>query len=721
MDRGAKMGNSSVPDPLRDMPLYLPLAICLLMASIVAAADPVADGDAAAREEAKALHTEALRASDLWTVLQVEAWAATHDLRLRPGLPGVTVVGDPLLAAPDEIDHIADLGERLVVSAGHHAYQWRLDGRPLARSRRLPIDPDHATVGFAGTHLALARSRTIDTDRSIILLITTPLAEGEVGVRQEILGQNHEQLSGLHCADDGSAAVVQSNGFTALKVAVTRRLVVAHRKRQWVLPGWHDPLAVGRDGAWLAAHRPDGAPTLLTSTGEIPFHSLAAGPGIAVLLRDGGCELVKHDGTLTPLDPPIGLGKDARVVTCGEWLVFASGAGATTRPSLDLLGNPVGGGAPQPPTCAWLRWKDLLDDPATPAFGREAMSLCVARSQSAALLRCQDRQLDLIDLAGTNPVVRPFATASAPVKVAEWIDQCAVLDLGDGAWQVLDAAGREVWSGKAGVFDLLNRRYAVAIDGTGEQQVRSLVRLDADPAQRTRVPLMLETGDWTVRVDRDGSPAVAWRTDGVWRSFAVATGAITARGDDTMPRPEVAATWRESIGRFVSRHGRPIAKAHSAAVLPPTATWAPIDAWRLGKTSAVIGHDGRVYVTGKRGDYVDLGVCPGAAHFVRRGGQLLVADSMDKILAGFSPGPALDLHPPGQGEVGKALPRGPWQVAGLDYVPPRSTNLTWNPDTGITPRRLRSPDIDGMLVILTHVLLEVDATAARQLGRKVAR
>ena len=417
--------------------MHLPLAVCLLAIAAATAVEP----EAAARSEAKALHTEALRANDLWTVMQVEAWAAGNDLRLRPALPGVTVIGDPLFAAPARIDLAADLGERLVVAAGTRVHQWAADGRPLARSRALPFDPWRVACGFAGSHLALAMSRRIDATSSTISLATIPLAEGEPVVKQDVPGQFEEKLRELLCADDGSAVVVQSDGITAEKKPVKPRLLIAHRGGHRVLDGWHDPLALGRGGIWIAAQRPgEETRTLLAPSGEHPFRSLAAGPGVAMMLREGGaCDLVQRDGSIVAFEPPIGLGKDAEVATVGEWLVFASGKGATTRPSLDLLGNPVGGGEPQPPTCAWLRWSDLLEDPAAPPAGREPIELCLARSYGAALLRWQDNQIDIVDLAGADPVIRPFVTASAAVRNIEWADHCAVVELADQAWQVFDA------------------------------------------------------------------------------------------------------------------------------------------------------------------------------------------------------------------------------------------------------------------------------------------
>lgn len=705
-------------------PMNLPLlALLTVLATAAAAADPAPDDQVRARAEARALLAEALRAGDVWTVLQLEAWGAAHELRLRSALPGVTVVGDPLFAAPVDLDVAADLGDRVVAVGGRHVYQWRPDGRPLACARPLPMDPRQVALGYGATHLAAVTIRQTEAAPAVIILATAPVAEGDGGLRLEIPGEASEHLRGLVVADDGSAAALASVSVNALGVASPPRILLAQRGGQRALVGWHRPLAVGREGAWLAAYRGgEDTPAVHTAKGDTPFTSFAAGPGIAMLVHAGTCQLVGRDGTLAPYEPPIGMGANAEVVTLGEWLVFSSGHGATTRPSLDLLGNTVGGGQPQPPTCAWVRWQDLVDDPAAPAAGREVMPLRIARSHQAALLRWHDRQLDLIDLSGTTPAVRPFATTAAPVQDLQWYDQRAVVRLTDGSWQVLALDGTEVWSGKAARLDLENRRYAVIADGVGDQQERSVVLLDPDPAKRTRVPLKLEPGPWAISIAFDGGLGVAFRHEGAWHAFSVSTGEISASGDVPETRPRVHGVGTELPGRFALARGRLIAKTAAAApAAPPTAAWAPLDAWRVGRTTTVIGRGGRIYVTGKRGEYLDLGTVPGAARFVGVGGRLLVADDDGLVLAGFVAGPALDHEPEGKGKPAEELPPGPWQIQGLTYLPPRSSRLRWNTDTGLTPRRLRSPDGDGLLVVLAPVVLEVEPAEARRLGRMLGR
>ena len=696
--------------------MHVSLVACLL-AALLTAADAAVDAEATTRADIKALHAEALRANDLWTVVQIEAWANANGLRMRSALPGVTVIGSPLLATPININHVVDLGRHIVTISDRRVYQWRTDGRPLALSRELPFHPWHIAVGFGSAHLAIAAPNN-DRRAAAFNLATVALVGVEGGLRQTIDRLPHENLNDLVVADDGSAVAVGTHGWSGPGKAITPRVLFAHGASQSVLAGWQRPLAVGRGGAWLAAQPAVGPPMLVTATAQIPFRLIAAGPGIAVLLREGSCDLVGRDGTLTPLDPPIGLGQQAEVISLGEWLVFSSGPGATTRPTVDLFGNPVAGGKPQAQTCAWLRWSDLLVDPATPAAGREAMDLRIARNHPASLLRLQERQLDLIDLSGPSPNVSPFATAAATVRDVWWHDQQTVLQLAGDAWQVLDIEGREVWSGKAGKLLMQSRRHAVVVDGTGAQQVRSVVSLARDPAQRTQVKLELPAGQWDIRIAREGTPAVATLASDDWCAFSVTTGAVTAKGDSTVRSPQVPWVGSQASFRYLGVNGRLVVTEPPAS---PTASWRPHDAWRIGRTTTVIGRDGRVYVSNKRGEFVDLGVCAGADHFVRRSGQLLVADSDGRVLAGFAAGPALDALPSGKGELGEPLPAGPWQVDGLDYVPPRSTNLTWSNEHGLVAARLRSPDADSMLVVCSPVVLEVDANAAKLLGRLLGR
>jgi hypothetical protein len=64
------------------------------------------------------------------------------------------------------------------------------------------------------------------------------------------------------------------------------------------------------------------------------------------------------------------------------------------------------------------------------------------------------------------------------------------------------------------------------------------------------------------------------------------------------------------------------------------------------------------------------------------------------------------------------LPDGPWQTREMRFVPPgKGGTQIWNPATGLAPSRLRCVDRDGMLVALGPVVLVIDASAGKTMGR----
>src|SRR4051812_16782939 len=83
------------------------------------AGEPKAPIDAKALAEAKsqvkALYAEAQQRNDLWTALQLEAWAASQRQQLRgaPMLGASEVYGDPAFACPEEVKQVVDRGDAI--------------------------------------------------------------------------------------------------------------------------------------------------------------------------------------------------------------------------------------------------------------------------------------------------------------------------------------------------------------------------------------------------------------------------------------------------------------------------------------------------------------------------------------------------------------------------------------------------------------------------------
>src|SRR4051812_29650015 len=65
------------------------------------------------KAQAKQTYSEAVQHNDLWTGLQLEAWAASQKVSLRGGpiLGASEVYGDPLFACPDDVRNLMDRGD----------------------------------------------------------------------------------------------------------------------------------------------------------------------------------------------------------------------------------------------------------------------------------------------------------------------------------------------------------------------------------------------------------------------------------------------------------------------------------------------------------------------------------------------------------------------------------------------------------------------------------
>jgi hypothetical protein len=663
---------------------------------LFAAALGAVEGDAKA--EARALYGEAVKSLDVWTMLQLEAWSANNGGRLHSALPGVEMIGEPLFATPFTISHLHNLPDRVVVTTRDRVYQWAVDGRPLSLSWPLPFGTWEDTVEPLGQALGLLGRRSNDDDTRTFSLAAVSLGDGSVRSSSEFSGPSGEHTGAVAVAPDASAVAAELHGEST-------RVIVAIGKEQRILGGWRRPRALGRNGAWMIADNGNDR-TLITQGGATTrLRDSATGPGSAAVLIKDQASLVKDDGSLAAMEVPMGLGKDAQLVTVGAWLVIASGPGALSKPAIDVLGNLSGGGQPQPPRCAFYRWRDLLADPAAPPVAVEDTSLVVAESEAAAVFRWHGPTIELMDLAGDQPVMRPFATAPGDISWIEAEFQVVTVSLADGKRWLLDATGKELLQPTPGWLEVHSRDWALARAGADGKEAYQAIHLSVDSTKRNAAPLQIDPGEWRVVLPTLSDQVVAWRDD-LWRRLDAFTGKVIAQGD-AESRPSVDRSW-DPRGRFYARGPRVLRKTAPS----PGRQWNALDVWRTGRVTTILDRDERVWISRKRGEWLDLGQTPGSDRLVRCNGDLGVSDRDGKVLATITSAGRLDAPRPMLGE----LPPGLWQVRDLQFVPPRSGNQVWNPATGLFPEYLRCCE-DGLLVPLASVVLVLDPAGGKALGR----
>ena len=686
---------------IKSFMVKFPSVICLcLIVNLLGAVD----NDPKA--QARALYTEAAKNMDVWTLIQLEAWGERNGVKMRSVLAGVDVIGDPLLATPFPIGHVHNQVNSVVVTARERVYQWAPDGRPLAQSWRLPGWPSEDTVEPTGKVFGLSskRDKSGTEDRSFFLVAALRLSDGSVGSRAEIEGPRNDGPGPVAVASDASAVAAQIHGGSM-------RILMAIGDKQSILLGWHQPRGIGKNGSWLIANNPKSELTLrLSDEKSTRLREVAIGPDTAAVMIKSDVSLVKEDGSLIPVQVPIGLGNGALLATIGNWLVVFSGTGATSKPSMDVLGNTSGGGQPQPPTCAFYRWRDLLADPAAEPVAIEAIPFEVAKGQAAAIYRCRGKVLELIDLSGDELAFTPFATAPADIAGIADDFQVTNVALADGQRWLLDPAGAEILGPTRGSVDVQSTTWALLSDGAGDKRTFTALSLSTEAVKRSVAKLEVEPGNWSAVMPIFNDQVYIWNNDGIWRRVDPHTGKVIAKGD--AEDRQGADRTRDPHGRFYVRGPRLFAKRDA----PPARPFCAYDVWRMGRTMAVLDREQHVWVNGrKRNEWIELGWVPGAWRFARTSADpLVVINGESEALISVSAAGKLETP---KNTVGIDLPQGLWQAHDLQYVPPRAGNQSWNPATGMQPDFVRCADADGLLVPMGPVVLVLDATAGKALGR----
>jgi len=673
---------------------------CLLATSLGAV-------DADPKTQARTLYSEAAKNLDVWTLIQLEAWGERNGVKMRSVLTGVDVIGDPLLATPSPIAHVHNQPNGVVLTSRERIYQFAPDGRPLAQSWRLPGWPWEDTVEPSGKAFGMSSKRDKDNtdDRAFFMVAAIRLADGVVVSRTEIEGPRNDGPGHVAVASDGSAVAAQIYGNPS-------RILMAIGDKQSILPGWRRPRSIGKNGHWLIAENPKGEWSLrLNDEQSLRIRDEAIGPDSAAVMIKSEVSLVKDDGSLIPMQVPIGFGNGAALTTIGNWLIVSSGEGATSKAAMDVLGNISGGGQPQPPTCAFYRWRDLLANPAAEPVTIEAVPLRIAKGQAAAVYRWRGTALELIDLSGDEIAFVPLATA--PADITDVFDDFHVTNVGlaDGQRWLLNASGAEILGPTRGRIEAQSATWALMRDGDDDHLTFTALRLSPEAASRSVAKLEVQPGRWNAVIPIFNDQVYIWNNDGIWSRVDPYSGKVVAKGD--AENRQGAGLTHDPDGRFYARGPRLFAKRDPPPVARP---FCANDVWRMGKTVAVLDRDQHVWVNGrKRNEWTDLGWVPGAWRFARTSADpLVVINGDNEALISISAAGKLETP---KNTVSQDLPAGLWQAHHPQFVPPRAGNQTWNADTGLWPDNLRCADADGLLVPLGAVVLVLDATAGKALGR----
>lgn len=713
----------------------LTLAAALLVGSgaalttIAVDAKPIpARGEAELKARMKSLVTESLKAGDLWTAIQADAYASQKlGVRSAGILGNSEVIGDPLFAFPARIISHHQRGDQLIVVAGQRIHRLAPDGRPLAVSQPLPFVPYTTAMSPDGTFLALAE-RQRQPAWALSVLVRNLITGADVFTGTLPLVRSDFIHGDIQIAPDGSAVMVgilNDDGNAGPRTAVLRA-----GGKHVALPAFYRPLTIASDGVWAIAEpvsNMDGEDrhwTLLHGGAAVLCRSAVAGPGVAALItleqRDQ-VQLVARDGSRSPLLLPRALNSGARLLSTGDWLIIASGwpreAAAT---EVDLLGNPVE--APSEPYTTWFyRWSELsagalLPQPALTVAGVPGIGTLTG----STVFIGDETAVQVVDLSTAKPEAKPLLTAAGRVRFIDSRHGRVVLWLRDGKYQVIDESGVDLWHGVAEDGVQVHDPWFVSVhqdDGSV-----GWVRLSATVAERTSTPLALAGGGYELELDRYHRRLVAVRSRAEWLEFDPLTGKQSKTAGIRPVRPQVAH-WGPgaAISTFSAQWARLVPRLAAPVVDDPASRWNPLDAWRVNGTLVVLDHHGQVHIAGrKRGSYQTLGSVDHPMMFAQTAmGDLMITSEENLGRARLAAGPILATEGNGIGQPAQPLPEGPWRVRNLFYMPPRGGSLMWDATRcGFIPQRLRSPPppATGMLVVTDSLVFDLDPTVGKQLG-----
>lgn len=706
----------------------LPGCALLLVTALFASAAPVAAVELSAEEKAQVAATYAeMRRCDLWSAMQVEAWAEQQKLTLKGVgrvLGASDVMGEPLFAFPDDVRLVADRGEVVDVLTSARWHQIAPDGRPLTPSIELGIECMKGDFAFSRGFVAAAAVEPLPDDagrRWRVRVVAVPGGALAFEARADLPPGIRFGEGEARVADDGSAMALPMRDAER-----ERRAVVVARKEKdpLLLEGLFDPLGVGSDGAWLIARvsKPQPPRPLVLAVGDArtEVRAAAVGPGIAAVAdAQRQVLLVDRAGRTTPLPLPINLGEAPRLATLGAWLVVSSGPGARSKTAIDLLGRPLPDPPAQPDTLALFRWADLAE-------GRHAAVACVSTPYQpalhlpAAIYAWRSRQLDVIDLTGAKPERRPLYTAPREITWA-WASRFWTRVNMRGGSAVIDEAGRELQAGEGEAIVVARDHAVVVHPDERNPQRHELVQLSLVPEERRPVDLALGGGLWTFIADPQVRRLLAVQ-DSRSRMYDLdgKPQALLAEG-----APPLHEIWPPH-GRFFPRFGRLHAKA-TGVPADEDGRFAPQDAWMASaKLRLVLTRDERVIGQGlgKRArDWMDFGACLGGRRFALMKDEPVLTDDARAIVGVLQAGSgSLTVKPERNGRLAEALPEGRWRVQqsmlGYEFAPPNGGAMVWAPEkAGFTPRFLRSArGNDIALVVTASLVIALDPAVAKSVA-----
>jgi hypothetical protein len=668
---------------------------------------------AADKDPLRALHADCAKASDVWSCLQLEAWAKAHDQKLRPLLGDSVVHGDILFAFPQPITNHWENQDFIGVATSNRFYLLAPDGRPLAKSIPLPPAVNGTALSFNGQYLATIQVIGVmdETELTVSARHVGGTVSGDFRIRQGTW------WNGMAVANDGSAVVMglrtqmqdQPDDFRLILFAGGKRKQFDHML---------NVAGVGPNGSWLIAEQmqPQRHWVLMLGDTEIPIRDSAVGPGTAVVIADDKALWITAAGKTEEFPLPFGLGNPPQLMTLGSWFVFGSGDNGKSRETVDVLGNPIENARPQPYTTALYRWSDLAANPLAEPVEKIENAVCTVQTETAALFDWQDTQIDIVDLGTQEIARRPYAKLAAPVQ---WMDgkfHRTRVHCQDGTWVVLDDQGRELWQGKSNALEIVERRHAFITTGEKENAKYQITELDVDPAKRNKVDLELEPGAWWIEMDAWNLQTIAGQQN-LWAGIDIESGKVISMNAMMEAKPKLRGMW-DPPGRYRRQQTRLIAKSRFDDT-PLLQRWQPIDAWRLNRTLVVLNERGSVYISGKKpGEFLDLGRCKGGRDLALGTDQpLVIVDNNDNVCGSIQPGPTLAEPRADEGRP-KDLPPGPWRVSNMQFSSPRGKTLDWDTArVGFAPRRLRSPDGGNLLAITGSVVIELDPQGAAMVGK----
>lgn len=687
--------------------------LCLFFAAAVQASDLTSTQT----KEIRALYQDAVTDGDLWTAIQLEAYAKPRGSVMRGLLGNSKIFGQPLLAFPRNIVAVFDQGERIGVCTEDHYYLIAGDGRPLALATRMQDSVSCASLSMSGKFLATLHGQGMpDPNHRAFYLQIQQVPGGDVGLRFRLIYDKDENITGEICvAEDGSALAfgLHRNG--------KRRLIALHGNQQRAINDAGEPIAVGADAKWLIVRdaKAPRLPVLISEKDQSPLDAAARGPGIAAIIRKGKAQIVDADGSTRALSLPFGIGKDPSLATVGQWLAVGSGSGVPGEESVDALGNVVAA-AQSVQQLALFRWSDLADAKQK-ASAVEVIEnpVSIARNECAALYLWNGRQVELLDCSGEKPERRALTTLPSAVASVDEVRTRSRVRCQDGSWAFLDRLGRPLWQGKGSWCELIDPNVVVIQNGNNDKdRTYQIGRLSVDTQEQTTNDLKLEPGPWSIEFDHFSGAGIASRP-AEWADFQWKDGSVGKlhRSKDR-PKPGTRQFW-PMPGRFAHIFGRLFDKTAGDDVSVLNRLH-PSDAIGLGPNIIVLGQDHHLIASGRKpGDFLDLGNVDRAHHLMNSDASpVAVVEADDTPCALLVPGPKLDRDIPEDIRI-KPFPGGRWRVNGRTFAAPGANSMVWDEGkAGFDPMRLRCAEDGNMLVITASLVIELDPAIVKLIGDK---